>query len=165
MLPEDTSIDNFQRNTSSTSSGSSTRSSSLQKCRRKLQTTFDEGNKGDKEEKTQQNGDRTILSMISFSDNTRKVLRSSAERITKTFNTVRTSIGTITQRFKMPTKRRQILQEGPMTPNMATPYTFSKQILGRTPTKLYSPFGIESPYKSTTCSGKENIVPNNVKNI
>ncbi|VEN61932.1 unnamed protein product [Callosobruchus maculatus] len=165
MLPEEIIVNSFQRNSTSNSSGSSTRSAGVSKCRRKLQTTFDEENKDIEDEKTQPSGDRTILSIISFSDNTRKVLRNSAERITKTFNTVRTSIGTITQRFKMPTKRRQILQEGPMTPNVATPYTFSKQILGRTPTKLYSPFGIESPYKSTTCSGKENIVPNGVKNV
>lgn len=28
---------------------------------------------------------------------------------------------------------------------MQTPQTRSRQLLGRTPTKLYSPFGIESP--------------------
>lgn len=35
-----------------------------------------------------------------------------------------------------------------MTPAGATPHTFSKAVLGRTPTKLYSPFGIESPYNN-----------------
>lgn len=52
------------------------------------------------------------------------------------------------QRFKTNTRRRQILQESPShyvrTP---TPRSRSKsrELLGRTPTKLYSPFGIESP--------------------
>lgn len=55
----------------------------------------------------------------------------------------------------MSTKRRQILKEGPMTPNCEeTP----RKILGRTPTKMYSPFGIESPYNSTTYE-KENVDP------
>lgn len=58
----------------------------------------------------------------------------------------------------MSTKRRQILQEGPMTPNCETPQTFSRKVLGRTPTKLYSPFSIESPYHSTTVN-KENMPP------
>ncbi|KAG5878514.1 hypothetical protein JTB14_018898 [Gonioctena quinquepunctata] len=98
--------------------------------------------------------DKSVLSTLSFNDNTRKVLRNSMERISKTYNTFRTAIGTITQRFKVSTKRRQILEEGPMTPNCATPY--SRQILGRTPTKMYSPFNIESPYHPTTYD-KENI--------
>lgn len=52
----------------------------------------------------------------------------------------------------MPTRRRQILEESCMTPNCATPQTYSKRILGRTPTKLYSPFSIDSPYNTTTVS-------------
>lgn len=45
-----------------------------------------------------------------------------------------------------------------MTPNALTPHTFSKHVLGRTPTKLYSPFGIDSPYCPTTYD-KENVQP------
>lgn len=63
--------------------------------------------------------------------------------------------------FKISTKRRQILEEGPMTPNACpTPNTFSKTVLGRTPTRLYSPFGIESPYNKPTTYDKENVAPN-----
>lgn len=43
-----------------------------------------------------------------------------------------------------------------MTPNCdETP----RRILGRTPTKLYSPFGIESPYNNSTTYSKENVDP------
>ncbi|RZC39550.1 uncharacterized protein BDFB_001501 [Asbolus verrucosus] len=124
-------------------------------CRRRLQNKFEEC---DKEYETK-TADKSVLSVLSLNDNTRRVLRNGAERLTKTFNNVRTTIGTITQKFRVSTKRRQILEEGPMTPNCATPHTFSKQILGRTPTKLYSPFGIETPYNPVTCFDKENKAP------
>lgn len=53
-----------------------------------------------------------------------------------------------------------------MTPNPQTPFTKSKQVLGRTPTKLYSPFGIESPCSSTT-DDKENVgsIRNNLSKL
>ncbi|KAJ8956325.1 hypothetical protein NQ318_015063 [Aromia moschata] len=148
----------FHRNNSANSSASSTRSGGMQHCRRKLQDKFDETDR--KNESRTQGGDRSVLSVLTLNDNTRKALRNGAERLTKTFNTVRTSFGTFSQRFKISTKRRQILEEGPMTPNCATPHTFSKHLLGRTPTKLYSPFGIESPYRATTTYDKENLPPN-----
>lgn len=49
-----------------------------------------------------------------------------------------------------------------MTPiqNNQTPYTPSRQVLGRTPTKLYSPFSIDSPYHPTTTQDQENIPVN-----
>lgn len=66
--------------------------------------------------------------------------------------------------FKISTKRRRILEEGPMTPNGGpTPNGFSKVVLGRTPTRLYSPFGIESPYNKPTTYDKENIDPKCIK--
>lgn len=50
-----------------------------------------------------------------------------------------------------------------MTPNgCPTPNGFSKAVLGRTPTRLYSPFGIESPYNKPTTYDKENIDPKSV---
>lgn len=50
-----------------------------------------------------------------------------------------------------------------MTPNgCPTPNAFSKAVLGRTPTRLYSPFGIESPYNKPTTYDKENIDPKSV---
>lgn len=65
--------------------------------------------------------------------------------------------------FKISTKRRQILEEGPLTPNgCPTPNEFSKAVLGRTPTRLYSPFGIESPYNKPTTYDKENVAPKSV---
>lgn len=156
----------FHRNifsTSSTNSNSSTASKAYN-CRRKLQDKFNEvedkttGENGTKKEKL---GDRSVLSTISLND-TRRLIREGADKISKSFNTFRTSVGNFSQRFKLPTKRRQILEEGPMTPGCATPQTFSREILGRTPTKLYSPFSIESPYKPITIDvivDKENIRP------
>lgn len=47
------------------------------------------------------------------------------------------------QRLRGPTRRRCRL-ENVDTP-MATPQTRSRRLLGRTPTRLYSPFSIETP--------------------
>ncbi|KAJ8972124.1 hypothetical protein NQ314_000350 [Rhamnusium bicolor] len=178
MLPCKSESFTFHRNNSTNSSDSSTRSAGMQHCRRKLQDKFDQTDKGNENESKTQIGDRSVLSVLSLNDSTRRVLRNGAERITKTFNTVRTTFGTISQRSfyylssitcnefwkqcrdsKYQQKRRQILEEGPMTPSCATPHTFSKHILGRTPTKLYSPFGIESPYSKSTTYDKENLPP------
>ncbi|XP_019869920.1 uncharacterized protein LOC109598446 [Aethina tumida] len=147
MLPIKSDSFSFRRNTSANSSSSSTRSAGMENCRKNLQDKFD----GD----DSKSNDRSVLSALSFNVNTRKVLRNGAERISKTFNTVRTTFGSISQKFKISTKRREILEEGPMTPNCATPDTLARQILGRTPVKLYSPFGFDSPYNSTTYD-KEN---------
>lgn len=66
-------------------------------CRTKLQDRFNESengnlNKGDSSNKT----NRSVLSAISLND-TRRVLRTGAERISKTFNDLRTTIGTLSQ--------------------------------------------------------------------
>ncbi|KAF7284710.1 uncharacterized protein LOC143192515 [Rhynchophorus ferrugineus] len=146
----------FERNLSQRSSDSSARSGL--NCRKRLKETFDESDlkqvSTDQKNKNNSRTDgRRVLSVLNLND-TRKYFRNGADRLSKTFNSVRVSFETISQRFKTSTKRRQILEEGPMTPNPQTPFTKSKQVLGRTPTKLYSPFGIESPYNSTM-NGKE----------
>lgn len=61
-------------------------------CRRRLQNRFEEC--GRYESKP---ADRSVLSVLSFNDNTRKALRNGAERLSKTLNTVRTTIGSLTQ--------------------------------------------------------------------
>lgn len=150
------SFSSFQRNVAATSSDTSKHSKNSESCRRKLNyitENSDAPNESKEDEKS-------IVSRISLSD-TRKVLRNGLDRINRTFNNVRTSVGSFTQIFKTSTRRRQILEEGPMTPTCVTPDSRARIILGRTPTKLYSPFGIESPYKSTTYD-KENI-PNSNK--
>lgn len=73
----------------------------------------------------------------------RRMLRSGADKISKTFATVRNSIDTLSQRFRTSTRRRYRLENE--SPQAVTPRTRSRCILGRTPTKLYSPFGIETP--------------------
>jgi len=47
------------------------------------------------------------------------------------------------QKLRPSTRRRFKLDESPLTPN--TPRTRSKCLLGRTPTKMYSPFAIDTP--------------------
>lgn len=140
----------FKRNVPATSStvSATSKCSETSNCRRKLQYKCDDQD----EEKTEERGVLSVLNLNNI--DTRKVLRTGAEKLTKTFNSVRTSIGTFSQKFKISTKRRQILEEGPMTPNphLQTPHTAARQVLGRTPTKLYSPFGIDSPYQPTTYS-------------
>jgi hypothetical protein len=61
-------------------------------CRKRLQNNFE--NCDNSETKSV---DRSILSVLSFNDNTRRVLRNGAERFTKTLNSMRTTFGTITQ--------------------------------------------------------------------
>ncbi|KAK3912244.1 Macrolide export ATP-binding/permease protein MacB [Frankliniella fusca] len=73
----------------------------------------------------------------------RRMLRSGADKISKTIATVRNSIDTLSQRFRTSTRRRYRLENE--SPQAVTPRTRSRCILGRTPTKLYSPFGIETP--------------------
>ncbi|KAK2584410.1 hypothetical protein KPH14_006792 [Odynerus spinipes] len=87
------------------------------------------------------------LSLGNVSADSRRALRSGAERLSKTISTVRTTFGTISQKFRSSTRRRQRLEEqqSPSNCKMQTPQSRSRQLLGRTPTKLYSPFGIESP--------------------
>ncbi|CAG9772716.1 unnamed protein product [Ceutorhynchus assimilis] len=153
----------FQRNTSRNSSGSSTRSEGQEHCRKRLKDKFDECEKENPNnyEDSKNTNDRTVLSVLNLND-TRRYIRNGAERISKTFNTVRVTFGTLSQRFKSATRRRQILQEGPMTPNGQTPYTKSRQMLGRTPTKMYSPFGIESPYCTTTIDRENTLLPSSL---
>ncbi|CAG9862327.1 unnamed protein product [Phyllotreta striolata] len=150
MLPGKSDSFTFRRGVAENTSA---RSAAMQNCRRKLEDNFDENQRN-----RSYNSDRSVLSVLSFNDNARKTLRNGAERLTKTFNTFRTSIGTFTQKFKISTKRRQILEEGPMTPNVAGNTPYSRQLLGRTPTKMYSPFGIDSPYNATTYN-LENMPP------
>lgn len=58
------------------------------------------------------------------------------------------------QRFRTSTRRRYRLENE--SPQAITPRTRTRCMLGRTPTKLYSPFGIETPQSSKTVGGKEN---------
>lgn len=74
---------------------------------------------------------------------TRRALRSGAEKIARTFQQFRLSVDAISQRLKSPTRRRCRF-ENVDTP-VVTPRSRSQRILGRTPTRLYSPFGIDTP--------------------
>ncbi|GJQ83462.1 Gos28 [Trypoxylus dichotomus] len=127
-------------------------------CRIKLQERFEKDGDANSNGGGSKN-DRSVLSVLSLND-TRKAFRNGAEKISKTISNVRISLGNFSQRFKSSTRRRQILEEGPMTPNCSTPQ--ARTILGRTPTKLYSPFGIESPNLLNE-SDKENAPPSTQK--
>lgn len=96
MLPNKSESVTFRRTSLANSSGSSTRSSGNQNCRKNLSAKFEVEN--DNEKRTEpQTSEKSILSVLSLNDNTKRVLRNSAERITKTINSVRTTFGTITQ--------------------------------------------------------------------
>ncbi|KAG7212089.1 hypothetical protein KM043_012441 [Ampulex compressa] len=127
--------------------------------RQRLQDRFDKEKPNDaSKEKSakekEQNGDRgwNNLSLGNVSADSRRALRSGAEKLSRTISSVRTTFGTISQKFRSSTRRRQRLEEQQSPGNgvckMQTPQTRSRQILGRTPTKLYSPFGIESPRRA-----------------
>ncbi|XP_050667862.1 uncharacterized protein LOC126967439 [Leptidea sinapis] len=78
--------------------------------------------------------------------NSRRALQTGAEKISKTFKSVRNTFDNLTQHFRVGGRRRHRLTETTSpcrTP--ATPVKKIRQIVGRSPTKLYSPFGIETP--------------------
>ncbi|PNF18894.1 hypothetical protein B7P43_G01374, partial [Cryptotermes secundus] len=81
-----------------------------------------------------------------------RFLRSGADKLSKTLNNVRTTFGAFSQKFRSSTRRRHRLKnESPHSP--VTPQSRSRHLLGRTPIKLYSPFGIESPCQRNVRSG------------
>lgn len=94
MQPSKSNSFTYRSNSSSTYTNNSTRSNRTQNCRKNLQDTFDDS-AGVNSSRINMN-ERSILSVLSLND-TRKVLCNSAERITKTFNTVRTTLGSMTQ--------------------------------------------------------------------
>ncbi|XP_013145882.1 PREDICTED: uncharacterized protein LOC106109033 [Papilio polytes] len=77
----------------------------------------------------------------------RRALQSSAEKISKTFKSVRNTFGNLSQHFRVSGRRRHRLAEaGSPCKGPSTPVTKKKGLLGRSPAKLYSPFGIETPH-------------------
>ncbi|XP_071562615.1 uncharacterized protein [Temnothorax nylanderi] len=126
---------------------------SSRNLRQRLQDRFekDRGSGGndakEKPAKVKDSVDRAWnnISLGNVSADSRRALRNGAEKLSRTISSVRTTFGTISQKFKSSTRRRQRLEEQQSPSNMQTPQTRSRQLLGRTPTKLYSPFGIESP--------------------
>jgi len=91
---------------------------------------------------------RNVLSSINLNvanvpKGTRKFFQAGTDKMNQKLRDVRLTFGTWSQRLKNPTRRRErLINNSPYTPGR-TPRT--KQLLGRTPTKLYSPFGIETP--------------------
>ncbi|XP_063979614.1 uncharacterized protein LOC135163767 [Diachasmimorpha longicaudata] len=134
-------------------------SQSRRNLRQRLQDKFDKEKAETKEKLNGKSEARgwNNLSLGNVSADSRRAFRTGAEKLSKTISSVRTTIGTISQKFRSSTRRRQILdeQQSPMNGgcNSSTPQTRSRCLLGRTPTKLYSPFGIESPRHAW---GKEN---------
>ncbi|KAK0082924.1 hypothetical protein PV325_009625 [Microctonus aethiopoides] len=122
--------------------------------RQRLQDRFDkeknnDGNTKDKAAINKNTSEKSWnnLSLGTMSADSRRAFRNGAEKLSKTISSVRTTFGTISQKFRSSTRRRQILdeQQSPGACNSQTPQSRSRNLLGRTPTKLYSPFGIESP--------------------
>lgn len=62
------------------------------------------------------------------------------KRLNKTVQSVKASFGNFSQRFRKSTRRRITKSSTPGSAKSPT-----RKILGRTPTKLYSPFGFDSP--------------------
>nr|XP_021208386.1 uncharacterized protein LOC101742718 isoform X2 [Bombyx mori] len=78
--------------------------------------------------------------------NSRRALQSGADKITRTFRSVRNTFGNLSQHLRFGGRRRHRLAEaGSPCRTPSTPVMKKKQLLGRSPTKLYSPFGIETP--------------------
>jgi len=125
------------------------------RTRRSLSTQFSDTNTTTQQGSSMILRSRHVLTSISnlnvgnVPKETRKLINAGAEKVNQTLRDVRVTIGTWSQRLKNPTRRRQrLLQGSPYTPTQSTKKTCSprsKKLLGRTPTKLYSPFGIETP--------------------
>lgn len=73
----------------------------------------------------------------------RDTLKRSVSSVFRSMNKLRTGFKVAAQKLRPTTRRRFKLDESPLTPN--TPRTRSKCLLGRTPTKMYSPFAIDTP--------------------
>ncbi|XP_011501724.1 PREDICTED: uncharacterized protein LOC105365302 [Ceratosolen solmsi marchali] len=136
--------------------GSAEDGKSQKNFRRRLQDKFDKERTDGFKNKS---GDKEIaerpwhnLSFGQVSTDSKRALRNGADKISKTISSVRTTFGSISQKFKSSTRRRQRLEEQQSPTSSActtqTPQSRSRHLLGRTPTKLYSPFGIESPRRA-----------------
>lgn len=89
----------FERNESQSSSGSSTRSSGH--CRKRLKDKFDKSDvkqvsTDQKNTDNSRTGGRRVLSVLNLND-TRKYFRNGADRLSKTFNSVRVSFESVSQ--------------------------------------------------------------------
>ncbi|KAK6617905.1 hypothetical protein RUM43_014134 [Polyplax serrata] len=86
--------------------------------------------------------------------NAKQAWRSGTEKISQTLINMRSTFGTLSQKITKSTKRRQPLLnvDSPRTP--VTPQSRSKALLGRTPTKLYSPFHICTPKEKENVSNR-----------
>lgn len=78
----------FQKNTLHLENANKT-----QNCRKKLQDTFEQSENSNS---GSSRSDRSVLSAINL-DDTRKAIRNSTERITKTLSNLRTSLGSFSQ--------------------------------------------------------------------
>ncbi|XP_058806752.1 uncharacterized protein LOC131673077 [Phymastichus coffea] len=138
----------FHRDTSNTRSTSED-NRSQKNIRRKLQYKFEKDPMDGPKDKDIVERPWHNLSLGQVSTDSKRVLRNGADKISKTISSVRTAFGSVSQKFKSSTRRRQRLEEQQSPINSAcksqTPQSKSRNLLGRTPTKLYSPFGIESP--------------------
>ncbi|XP_077290963.1 uncharacterized protein LOC143914572 [Arctopsyche grandis] len=75
-----------------------------------------------------------------------RAFRSSANKLYKTMKRVRAALHIFANHFQVKPRRQRLTDAG-NTPchTPGTPQKRCRQLLGRTPTKLYSPFGIETP--------------------
>ncbi|XP_059487540.1 uncharacterized protein LOC132203646 [Neocloeon triangulifer] len=120
--------------------------------RRRLSEAFDKEKKPKGAVKTSPSGPLREMRQFSMSklkipnmrtSPTRRALRSGADKLSKTFQQLRVSVNNFSQKLKGRSTRRHRRFENTDTP-VATPQTRSRKILGRTPTKLYSPFSIDT---------------------
>jgi len=90
---------------------------------------------------------------ISGSSKASQMNLSIGKKFNKTFKEVKTSIGNLSQRLRRSTRRRYALGETTSVVDLSP----TRRILGRTPTKLYSPFGFDSPLNK---GAKRGTTPN-----
>ncbi|KAL4711813.1 hypothetical protein ACJJTC_005982 [Scirpophaga incertulas] len=76
----------------------------------------------------------------------RRALQSGADKITKTFKSMRNTFGNLSQHFRLSGRRRHRLTETVSPCRTPSTPVIKKKQLGRSPAKLYSPFGIETPH-------------------
>ncbi|XP_048482398.1 uncharacterized protein LOC105386423 [Plutella xylostella] len=88
---------------------------------------------------------RKLFKTNSFA-NSRRALQTSAEKITKTFRSVKNTFGNISEHFRLGGRRRHRLAETASPCRAPTTPVTKKKMLGRSPARLYSPFGIETPH-------------------
>lgn len=79
----------------------------------------------------------------------RNILKNQKKFIRDSFSSLKTNLIVLTQKFRNCKRGERFENENCWTTPNSSDMSYVKDILGRTPTQLYSPFRIETPHTKT----------------